>query len=72
MLLLFSEIYIIITPVKRIYPSKNFFYKINNPLLIYFTPLEEALLLPNRAFSHCVKYDKIAENQVIPQGGRYG
>lgn len=50
--LIFQKVCIIITFVKRICPSKNFFYKINNPLLIYFTPLEKALLLPNRVFSH--------------------
>jgi hypothetical protein len=27
--------------VKRIYPSKNFFYTINNPLLIIYTPLKD-------------------------------
>jgi len=26
--------------VKRIYPSNNFFYRINNPLLIIYTPLK--------------------------------
>ena len=38
-LLLFFSFYIIIWVVKRIYPSKNFFYIIT-PYLIIYTPLE--------------------------------
>ena len=49
-LLLFFSFYIIIWVVKRIYPSKNFFYIIT-PYLIIYTPLEMLCSSPAEHFS---------------------
>ena len=63
-LLLFFSFYIIIWVVKRIYPSKNFFYIIT-PYLIIYTPLEMLCSSPagHFSFSHFSLYKEAAHER---------